>query len=326
MIASVIIPSHNRPESIRRCLDALARQTLEPGTFEVIVVDDGSSPPLSLDPAIWADAFPLTLLRQENTGPAGARDRGVREARAELLAFTDDDCLPTPGWLSGLAAAHTRAPSALLGGSTFNGLPNNMGAETSQIILDLVYEHFNRGEEAYFFASNNIACRRDAYIACGGFDAGFPWAAAEDRDFCDRWRMQKMPMVHVPEARLEHRHGQNLWQFLRMHYRYGRGAHLYQRMRKKRQSGTMREDLGFHATLWPGIRRRLAGRSLSYKLRVGLRLAGWQVANACGFFREAIGRRLAGRRMETKLMESREKAVRAPAPPAEAPSQKTQRR
>ena len=121
MIASVIIPTQNRPEAIRMCLDALALQALSPGTFEVIVVDDGSTRPLSIDPAAWAHAFPLTLIRQENT----------------------------------------------------------MGAETSQFILDLVYEHFNRGEESYFFASNNIACQREAYWECGGFDAGFPWAAAE---------------------------------------------------------------------------------------------------------------------------------------------------
>ena len=292
MIASVIIPTHNRPEAIRRCLDALALQALPSGSFEVIVVDDGSTHPLSLDPKAWAHAFPLTLIRQENSGPAGARDRGAREARGELLALTDDDCLPTPGWLPAFVAASRQHPKALLGGTTFNGLPENMGAETSQFILDLVYEHFNRGEDCYFFASNNIACPREAYWECGGFDAGFPWAAAEDRDFCDRWRMQQRPLRKVPDALLEHRHGQGLWQFLRMHYRYGRGAYLYQQKRRERQSGTMQEDLGFHTRLVSMLRRRMAGRPLGYNLSIGIRLLAWQVANACGFFREAIGRSL----------------------------------
>ena len=77
-----------------------------------------------------------------------------------------------------------------------------------------------------------------------------------------------------------------------MHYRYGRGAYLYQQKRRERQSGTMQEDLGFHTRLVSLLRRRMAGRPLGYNLSIGIRLLAWQVANACGFFREAIGRSL----------------------------------
>jgi glycosyltransferase involved in cell wall biosynthesis len=294
--ASVIIPTRNRPKAVESCLDALAAQTLPPGSFEVIVVDDGSEPPLSLDPLRWVAKFDLKLLHQPNTGPAGARNRGVAEARGEFLAFTDDDCLPTPTWLEKLVAALCENPEALVGGSTFNGLKDDLFAEASQMILEMVYEHFNRDPaNAYFFASNNIAVRRDRYLTSGGFDADFDSPAAEDREFCDRWRMQKRLLFWEPTTRIEHRHAQSLSGFLRLHWRYGQGAFLYQAKRKERASGTMAEDLKFHRELpravWAAVSRYPLGR----RLKLLSALMVWQMANALGFF-WAAGRRLCFRK------------------------------
>jgi GT2 family glycosyltransferase len=80
-------------------------------------------------------------------------------------------------------------------------------AETSQLILEIVYEHFNSDlSNAYFFASNNIAMRRSDYLASGGFDGEFGSPASEDREFCDRWRLQGRSLRWVPSAQVEHRH------------------------------------------------------------------------------------------------------------------------
>lgn len=285
MMASVIIPTRNRPCSIINCLDALFRQTMPAGSFEVIVVDDGSTHPLELSATRWADRFELRLIRQSNTGPAGARNRGAQEARGEFLAFTDDDCCPEPGWLAALIDALQQNPMALAGGSTENALKENMGANVSQMILELVYEHFNADHgESYFFASNNMACRQDTFNQVGGFDADFPSPAAEDREFCDRWRMRGLPLIWRKDALIKHHHKQSLREFTGLHFRYGIGAFLYQDRRKARNSGTMQQDLGFHRTLpwrtWQylrGIGIRRGARVLSYLLI-------WQIANAAGFF------------------------------------------
>jgi glycosyltransferase involved in cell wall biosynthesis len=206
MIVSVIIPTRNRPRAIIACLDAIGRQEFAAHAYEVIVVDDGSDDCLQLDPRRWADRFDLCVLRQENAGPAAARQRGVAEARGAILAFTDDDCLPAPGWLATLVAALELFPESMAGGSTFNGLSADVCAETSQLILDIVYEHFNADPSgAYFFASNNIAMRRSDYLASGGFDGEFASPASEDREFCDRWRLQGRPLRWVPSAQVEHR-------------------------------------------------------------------------------------------------------------------------
>jgi glycosyltransferase involved in cell wall biosynthesis len=288
-VVTVVIPTYNRPASIRNCLDALARQTLRSGTFEVVVVDDGSPDPLVLDPGEWAAAFVLRVIRQENSGPSGARNRGVQAARGEILAFTDDDCLPTPEWLNCLILSLNVHPEALVGGSTFNGLQNCLCAETSQLIIEIVYEYFNSGSGgAYFFASNNFACRREEYLSSGGFDTDFPAPGAEDREFCDRWRMLKRPLVWVSSARMEHRHAQTPAKFINLHYRYGRGAYLYQAKRRERNSGTMGDDLGFHRAFIRSLSGKLSGYPVLRRLTIVGLLMVWQLANAVGFFRQAI--------------------------------------
>lgn len=267
---------------------------MKPESFEVIVVDDGSDPPLALDPSRWAAKFDLKIIRQQNTGPAGARNRGVAEARGEFLAFTDDDCLPTPTWLEKLVAALREHPEALVGGSTFNGLKNDLFPEASQLIVEMVYEHFNRDPaNAYFFASNNMACRKSEFLAVGGFDPSF-CIASEDREFCDRWRMGGRRLVWLRDSLIEHRHAQNLFGFARLHFRYGQGAFEYQRLRKCRGSGSMGEDIGFHGALPTLIRKYLDSALFGAGLAVLGALALWQTVNAMGFF-WAAGMKLVSR-------------------------------
>jgi len=148
---------------------------------------------------------------------------------------------------------------------------------------------------SFFFASNNIAARRDRYLASSGFDADFDSPAAEDREFCDRWRMQKRPLLWEPAARVEHRHAQSLGGFIHLHWRYGQGAFFYQAKRKQRASGTMREDLSFHRSLPKAVWGALSDHSLGRQLQLLLALMLWQMANALGFF-WAAGRQFFSRK------------------------------
>jgi GT2 family glycosyltransferase len=284
IVVSVIVPTYRRPRQLQQCLTALASQSLR-DPWEVIVVDDGSPEPPTLDRGSLPGNADWRLIRQANAGPSAARNRGVREARGEFVAFTDDDCRPQPTWLEALLRAAHERPGALVGGTTVNGLPSDCFASTSQLIVDLVYEHFNADpDDGYFLASNNILCPRERFLEVGGFDESFRRAGAEDRDFCDRWRIAGLPIVWLREAHVDHRHAQTFASFVGMHFRYGCGAFRYQAIRRQRGSGTMREDFGFHGTLPRRLWRRLAGGA-----RVGTgiaTLAGlgiWQAANASGF-------------------------------------------
>ena len=296
LVVSVVIPTYARPKQLRACLGALTRQTLPPSTFEVIVVDDGSPEPLDTIVAEFAPSLQVRLFRQENAGPSAARNVGARQASAPLLAFTDDDCLPGPEWLENLLRGERETPGALVGGSTVNGLADDLFATTSQFIIDLVYEHFNADPlAAYFFASNNMLCRRDRLLELGGFDGLYHRAGAEDRDFCDRWRAAGLRLVWRRDATIEHRHAQSLREFCGLHFRYGRGAHVYQSKRRERGTGTMHADMGFHLTL-PGRVWKKLGRPWGVwnSIRIGAALVLWQVVNAAGFAAEALTPRTHG--------------------------------
>lgn len=288
MAVTVVVPTYRRPQRLRACLEALAAQRLE-DPWEVVIVDDGSPEPPSPSVTSLVDAHGWRLIRQANAGPAAARNRAAHLAKGTFIAFTDDDCLPEPDWLEALLRAARERPRALVGGTTVNGLPGDLFASTSQLIVDLVYEHFNADpDDGYFLASNNFLCSRERFLEVGGFDDSFPRAGAEDRDFCDRWRMRGWPIVWRPEARVEHRHGQSFRQFVDLHVRYGRGASLYRTLRSGRGSGTMSEDFAFHRTLprrvWRHLRREgTFGRRIATLAALGV----WQAANAAGFLFEA---------------------------------------
>ncbi|MCC2642082.1 MAG: hypothetical protein K0S45_2495, partial [Nitrospira sp.] len=101
---SVVIPTYKRPALLRRCLLALCAQTMNPRRFEIIVVDDAPTDDTKKTVACIAAAVPWPAISYIAAvgprGPAAARNRGWRAARADLIAFTDDDCVPLRNWLS----------------------------------------------------------------------------------------------------------------------------------------------------------------------------------------------------------------------------------
>lgn len=102
---SVIIPTHNRHQSLKACLSSLLAQTQEPCRFEVIVVDDGSTDGTALVVSAFAERspFPVRLVRlQSSRGPGGARNAGIVGASGDLIAFVDDDVLVEPDWMSAI--------------------------------------------------------------------------------------------------------------------------------------------------------------------------------------------------------------------------------
>ena len=222
---SIVIPSYGRPARLARCLAALARQ--EGGPYETIVIDDGSPEPLK---SICDKAGPwVRSIRQDNSGPAAARNKGVSLATGEFICFTDDDCLPEPGWAKALLAAQGGDRHVLVGGRVENAFPDNLFSETSQSITNWLYAwHKSNGSKAQFFASNNIGCAKRTFLEMGGFDESFPLAAGEDRDFGMRWSQRAGPLVFAPDARIWHAHDLDMKGFWRQQSNYGRGArHLH---------------------------------------------------------------------------------------------------
>jgi GT2 family glycosyltransferase len=287
---SVIIPTHDRPARLRDCLDALSRQDHPHTAWEVIVVDDGT-PDAGRVAAVLApfqERFDVRLFAQEHAGPATARNFGAARARFDHLAFTDDDCLPSPRWLSALAAAFERTPDAVLGGRVLNGLASNACSEATHQLVGYVVDYWLR-EGAPFFPSNNLALPRATFEAIGGFDVRFPLAAGEDRDLCAKCRQIGAPVIRAPDAVVEHRHALDLATFLRQHFNYGRGASVYRRLSAARDPADSRlERLRFYVDL---VREPFRARPPARgRLRIAALLLASQVATAAGFFGERFGR------------------------------------
>jgi glycosyltransferase involved in cell wall biosynthesis len=285
---SIVIPSYNRPAQLLRCLESIIALDYPRDLIEVLVIDDGSSVPYESVIAAFENRLNVRLLKQENKGPGSARNYGVKNARHDYVAFTDDDCHPDRFWLKILAQTLADCPQALVGGHTVNLLTENPFASASQLIADVVYRHYNRDpQNATFFATNNMALSRVMFEEMGGFDTEFYKAASEDREFCDRWRYSKNRMIYVPQAIIRHEHHMGLRSFLKQHMNYGRGAFHFHRIRSQRQSGSIIRETEFHMNLSNWLIRPIADTpGFLPKIRTLSLLTAWQVANAVGYFYE----------------------------------------
>ena len=283
---SIIVPTYNRPERLAGCLNAIALLDYPRECFEVIIIDDGSKTLLNDVVAPLKDKINVTLLRQENAGPAAARNKGAEAAKGKFLAFTDDDCQPTSDWLNKFAEGFNKNPEAMIGGKTINALDNNLFSTASQKLIDYLYDYYNpaKGKDA-FFASNNIAMPTANFKALNGFDVSFPLAAAEDRDFCDRWNL-KYPMLYVPEAKVNHYHQLDLATFWKQHFGYGRGAFCFHQLRAKRMAKDLEvEPLSFYFNL---LSYPFSLTTKQPKLLISSLFFVSQVANVAGFFWEKL--------------------------------------
>ncbi len=282
---SIVIPTYRRPVHLSNLLAALTRLRYQPSMFEVIVVDDGGDIPLEPILSKFRSQINPTFIRQENKGPAVARNCGASQAKGEYLAFADDDCLPDPNWLQALAQAFRESPSSVCGGRTVNALKDNPYSTASQLLVDFLYEHYRPMEKfGAFFLTNNFAVVREGFEELGGFDPTLRFG--EDRDFCYRWKMRGYPFVFAPDATVYHAHLLTLSSFLQLHFQYGEGS--FQFLRRCAARGTNSVKLSppswYMELMLSGIKKEkdLHGLLLTFLLTAA------QGAYAAGLFFEAM--------------------------------------
>ena len=280
---SVVIPTYNRLQPLQRCVEALA-QGYPRDLYEVIVVDDGSNPPVDL--RRYAESMQIVALRHNNRGPARSRNVGAAHARGHYLVFLDDDCQVSTGWFTNLEKSlGNTSVRTIFGGSVLNGDETNLCSEVSETFIRVILQHHRpRPGGLYFFRSTNMVVPREDFLRLGGFDERF--RTAEDREFCDRWQLDSGAFAYLPEAVVTHHSTLTLKSFARRHFAYGRGAWNFHRVRLSRKGQPFGFDmLAYYARVfWEVTRLRrglLAGR-------VGL-LVVWQAVNIGGFLWEFAG-------------------------------------
>lgn len=189
VIASVVIPTRNRADTLRGCLKAMDEQVGAP-RFEVVVVDDGSARPLS--PADVPSLHSVRLILGAGTGPAAARNAGIAASVSDVILFTDDDTRPDPGWVQA-AVEHLATHSGCVG----------VEGPVATPPYDTLYEYSIEAHGPGHFWTCNVAYRREALERVGGFDVqAFPYVR-EDRDLA--FRILRIGSIgYEPSMRVTH--------------------------------------------------------------------------------------------------------------------------
>jgi glycosyltransferase involved in cell wall biosynthesis len=202
---AVVAATHNRSERLAALLEALRGQTLGTTRFEVVIVDDASSDgtrELLADAAQRGD-LALTVLRHPaSQGPAVARNAGWRSARAPIVAFTDDDCRPSPGWLeAGLGAMAATANGT--GEAIVQGRTEPDPDEADR--LGPFTRSLNVPALDHWYATANMFYARSTLERLGGFDeTTFSRPGGEDTDLAWRAIGEGVPTGFSDEARVWH--------------------------------------------------------------------------------------------------------------------------
>lgn len=196
---SVIVPAYNASRTIKMCLEALMGQFMPREEYEVIVVDDGSTD----DTARIIREFPVKYVRQENRGPATARNRGVAEARGEIILFTDSDCVPEKNWIEEMAKPFRNSDVAAVKGA-YRTLQSGVMARFSQLEFEERFEMLKKADSIDMVDTYSAAFRKEVFTGAGGFDTSFPVANNEDTELSYRLAKAGHRMVFNPNAIVSH--------------------------------------------------------------------------------------------------------------------------
>ncbi len=190
---SVVVPTHDRPDLLARLLGALASQTVGSATFETVVVDDGSRTPVGDLSRLRSE---VRVLRHEHSrGPAAARNTGWQAAQGDLIAFTDDDCRPSPRWLEALLEAWNGEEARIVQGRTE---PDQQGeAHPLGRTMEI-------SGPTGLYETCNIAYPRRLLEGTGGFDERFRRACGEDVDLGMRASRAGAELAFAPKALVHH--------------------------------------------------------------------------------------------------------------------------
>lgn len=232
MNISIVVPTYNRKEKLKVCLESLFRQDYPQENFEIIVVDDGSSDGTKEMVADLSKKRPnLKFVSQLHRGPAAARNLGIKEAGAEIVGFTDNDCILKDDWARKMVETHGSDEYAIaIGGWTRTDV-HNIKAAVSQFLSDgAIRTDINGRTEIVFFPTCNVSLKKNKIKE--GFNEFFPLPAGEDLEFFWRIYKKKHRLVYKKEIEILHDCHVGIKSFLKQAYMYGRGNLLVQYLHK----------------------------------------------------------------------------------------------
>jgi GT2 family glycosyltransferase len=194
--SSLIIITLNRPALLKRTLDGLARQSRQ--IDEIIVIDNGPRE----DTERVVSSFTARYIPEPRRGYGYARNRGLAEARGDIVYFLDDDCVPQPDWSDVLWNVLDSGSADLASGSRVSGQPG-LAARLEYLSTDgpVLSPGLTAGP-ARHLSTSNLILRREVVAKVGCFDTTL--RMCEDRDFTTRARKLGFRLRYEPKARVTH--------------------------------------------------------------------------------------------------------------------------
>lgn len=217
---SVIICTRNGAGRLTRCLDAISRIKYE--NFETLVINDGSADHTR---ELLDQRNDIRVFHLDSCGLSAARNHGASQATGEILAFTDDDCVVDPYWLSELARAYATTDHAAIGGPNLSPPAATLqlalttaapGAPTHVMLNDTLAEHL---------PGCHLSVKKTAFSEISGFDPLFE-TAGDDVDFCWRLRDADFTLGFSASSFVWHHRRATPWRYLKQQMGYGRAEAL----------------------------------------------------------------------------------------------------
>jgi GT2 family glycosyltransferase len=225
LTVSVIVPTFNRRDRLKRLLAGLEQHHAAGARFEVVVVVDGATDGTVEMLAALRMGYPLQVHHQPNQGPAAARNAAIAAATGEVLLFLDDDVVPAEGMISRHLRIHAYDRQAVVTGPMIDPPDRTLAPwlRWEAVMLRKQYDAMLAGEYAPTprqFYTANASVRREHVLAAGGFDTRF--TRAEDVELAYRLAHRGMRFYFEPAAAVLHEPDRTFESWLRVGYEYGR--------------------------------------------------------------------------------------------------------
>jgi len=280
-LVSIVVPTFNRRERLKRLLLALDAASDQTPPFEVLVVVDGATDGTLEMLSNLSTTFPLRVLEQPNQGPAAARNLGIANARADLLLFLDDDVIPVEGLIERHVRRHHDDNQAVVIGPMVPppGLRMAPWVRWESDRLDRQYVAMQAGHwapTARQFYTGNASVRREHALAAEGFNERF--TRAEDVEFAYRLADRGLNFYFDIAAAVWHDPGRPFAAWLRVPYEYGRYDVIM--AREPRRQWLL--DVALHE--WQGrhlLNRLLPRFCVGYKWRTRFAIAALGLVVRC---------------------------------------------
>ncbi|RBP52972.1 glycosyltransferase [Arenicella xantha] len=227
---SIIVPVKDNQRGIDVLLTTFFDTfSAEDCPLEIIIVDNGSAPSISIDPVFLGRYCAVRLLTCTKRGPGAARNTGAKKAKGAFLLFIDSDCVPAASLLTGYVKARVQDKYNSVGYSGFvdalgDDVLSNYYVSQNIHLPPKVVNSDAEYSPKYLVTANALVCKI-AFDSVGGFDESFVLAGGEDIDLALRLK-QFGALSFASESVVFHDFNDGLIGFIKRFFRYGQGIRL----------------------------------------------------------------------------------------------------